>query len=428
MGIDALGPGDGDLAFGLDFLRSEAKNRRLPYVSANLQGADGALIFPESLLLERGKHRIGVTSVLSMDKPPEGVRVAEVVPALRVAVDRLRNEHQADVVVVLSHVGKPLEQRLAVDVQGIDLMVLGHGRSVQMAAEMVGSTPMLQAGSRGKMLGQATLRFVPGGKGFLDPTAKDEVLRQRAQIEAQVARYQGQIDASADPKTKERLEKTLQFTKKRLESLQVPEAPAGTFHPLSHKLVEMNAAIPDETAVDKLVDAMLEKLGPEAKSSHDGHGHGPGDGHDHGGGHKGELEGERMRDYGDFAGATACRSCHATQYADWQKQGHARAYPSLVREKRHMDLDCWRCHVTGAGQPGGPKSPEDVGMLRNVQCEACHGPSKPHTLDPKKNKPVRSPAEATCRTCHDSKQDGGRFEHKLYRDRVDHQGEPPPKP
>lgn len=408
MALDALAPGDGDLAFGLPFLLDGAKSRALPYVSANLQGADGALLFPASRLVARGGHKVGITSVFSGDVGTSGAVVGDPVPALQKAIEDLRTKDGADVVVVLAHVSKPLEDELAQRVPGIDLMVLGHSRAMHPTVPSVNGVPTLSAGSRGKHLGQAVLRFTPGGKGFSDPGAAADVERQRQQLQGQIERYEAQKAKVPDDRGRERMEKTIAFTRKRLESLSVPQAPTGPTHQLSHRAVEMNLAIPDATEMKARVDRTLEALGPMPDDHH---------GHDHG---KGDGERQRLKDTGDFAGATACRSCHSAQYEDWQKQGHARAYPTLVREKRHMDLDCWRCHVTGAGQPGGPTGPGDVGMLRNVQCEACHGPSKPHVQNPSQHKPVRSPPESTCRTCHDSKQDGGRFDPKAYRERIDH--------
>ncbi len=105
LGVDALGPGDGELAFGLDFLVSEATRRGLPYVSANLASRDGSLVFPASRVVTRGELKIGVTSVLSDQLHVAGGRVLPAQSSLNSAVAKLRADEQVDLVVVLSHLG-----------------------------------------------------------------------------------------------------------------------------------------------------------------------------------------------------------------------------------------------------------------------------------------------------------------------------------
>ena len=122
---------------------------------------------------------------------------------------------------------------------------------------------------------------------------------------------------------------------------------------------------------------------------------------------------------GDWLGANACRACHPTQYEDWRKTPHARAYATLIKEKRQYDLDCWSCHVTGAGREGGPQTPQSVGHLRNVQCESCHGPGKKHVADPTVDM-RKSPGEALCKTCHSDEQTEARFVYADYLPKVDH--------
>ena len=124
--------------------------------------------------------------------------------------------------------------------------------------------------------------------------------------------------------------------------------------------------------------------------------------------------------YGDYVTARTCMGCHKEQHADWMKTPHARAWATLVKERRQYDLDCWSCHVTGAGKEGGPEGPDEVGPLKNVQCEACHGPGKAHVAAPTKENIVLAPSEALCKECHTEEQTEGRFVHADYLPKVDH--------
>jgi len=84
-----------------------------------------------------------------------------------------------------------------------------------------------------------------------------------------------------------------------------------------------------------------------------------------------------------FVGASTCMNCHATQYAVWEKSGHAHAMATLERKSQQFDNECVRCHVVGFNK-GGFQSLISTPQLANVQCEACHGPGREHVAAPAK--------------------------------------------
>jgi len=423
LGVDALGVGDGELAFGLDFLLSEATRRELPYISANLATRDGALVFPTSRVVTRGELKIGVTSVLSDQLHVAGGRVLPAKPSLKAVIEKLRSDEQVDLVLLLSHLGLSVDKELPKEVPGIDLIFGGHSRSHQEDPLLVGSTAVFQAGSRGKYLGQVTLSLREGGIGWFDPAAQLRATAQRNQLEEQIRDYQAQL-AVLGPEgesKRSRMEKVLEFSQRRLKAL--PEAPAGSSksHLLSSTKIPLDRTIADHEKMAELVDVALERLGPEGRTDpHAGHNHGH-HGHDHGHAleHNAVKPKATPRQYGDFVGASACKGCHEAQHKDWSTTRHAHAYATLVKERRHFDLDCWSCHVTGAEQKGGPSGPYDVGPMRNVQCEACHGPGREHAANPTVDM-VRVPSEKHCRTCHSDEQTEGRFDYASYLPRIDH--------
>ncbi len=102
-----------------------------------------------------------------------------------------------------------------------------------------------------------------------------------------------------------------------------------------------------------------------------------------------------------YAGGGACATCHAAEVARWALTGHARAFLSLAKQKENTENpECVRCHSTGWGEPGGlgTLSGPDLGRLKNVQCESCHGPMGGHPQRPVTPMPVR---KETCLRCHD---------------------------
>ena len=71
----------------------------------------------------------------------------------------------------------------------------------------------------------------------------------------------------------------------------------------------------------------------------------------------------------------------------------------LSDQFKEFNLDCVSCHVTGYEKPGG-STVTHVELLKNVQCEVCHGPGSKHERSPKVAMPVPRPQADTCTACH----------------------------
>lgn len=101
----------------------------------------------------------------------------------------------------------------------------------------------------------------------------------------------------------------------------------------------------------------------------------------------------------DYVGAHRCKSCHAAEFAAWEKSPHARAYDVLDTTAR-KNVRCLSCHTLVA---------EDTQLgLAGVQCESCHGPGRHYTPDyVMRDKElstllnlVAKPDAASCQRCH----------------------------
>ncbi|MFH0777669.1 MAG: cytochrome c family protein [Candidatus Eisenbacteria bacterium] len=75
-----------------------------------------------------------------------------------------------------------------------------------------------------------------------------------------------------------------------------------------------------------------------------------------------------------YIGAAKCKMCHMPYFKAWGETKHAKAFQALdVAKKEDKNSKCLKCHTTGFGKKAyedGKTTPE----LKNVQCEACHGP------------------------------------------------------
>ncbi|MFO0908851.1 MAG: multiheme c-type cytochrome [Isosphaeraceae bacterium] len=145
---------------------------------------------------------------------------------------------------------------------------------------------------------------------------------------------------------------------------------------------------------------------------------------------------------GDSAGATfvgvdACKECHPATVEAWAESKHAHAFDSLLHDPKPNvihDVECISCHTVGFGYTSGYLSAEQTPLLKNVQCENCHGPGSKHVAEPtvlKHQVPLRVTLEQAeknrlCLSCHDE-DNSPHFDFTKYWDQIEHGGLDNPK-
>ncbi len=104
-----------------------------------------------------------------------------------------------------------------------------------------------------------------------------------------------------------------------------------------------------------------------------------------------------------YVGSRTCAACHTQAFFWWRSSAHGRAYETLRKRGRELDLDCVGCHVTGFERPGG-STVTHLDELEAVGCESCHGPGSLHVDSPASVRvnARRSVAEQVCTPCHDA--------------------------
>jgi len=171
MGYDALAVGEGELRLGSEELLNVMARARFPFLSANLtRGEGGPLLVQPHTLLQVGQHRVAIIGVTAPEATDihqlrqSEVAVLDPVESVRQQVAAVRG--RADVIIVLSYLGLELDQELAQQVRGIDLIV--GGRSGQNLEEplqdAVTGAVIVQAGKRGEWLGIIDLELDQGGR------------------------------------------------------------------------------------------------------------------------------------------------------------------------------------------------------------------------------------------------------------------------
>lgn len=170
LGFDFMALGNHDFDYGPERTRELQDLARFPMRAANITDADSGepVLGDPTLVLRRGDVRVGLLAMGYTHTPwtaskdnVRGLKFGSALDAARKYVPRLREE--ADVVVVVSHLGTKGDEVLAREVPGIDIIVGGHSHDHLVPPKQVGQTWIVQALSDAAEYGQVEVR-VEGGK------------------------------------------------------------------------------------------------------------------------------------------------------------------------------------------------------------------------------------------------------------------------
>lgn len=173
LGYDAAVLGDRDFIYGLWALENAIHEANFPYLSANIvMSEDGRAFTQASTLIEKDGVRIAVFGLTTptvqkvWEANPEMKRKLDFLDPIQTAreiVPELRKN--ADIVVLLSHLGSEVDRQLARKVPGISAIIGGHSREMIDPPEMLeNSIPMAQMGYDGDPLGLLLLEVDDAGQ------------------------------------------------------------------------------------------------------------------------------------------------------------------------------------------------------------------------------------------------------------------------
>jgi len=114
----------------------------------------------------------------------------------------------------------------------------------------------------------------------------------------------------------------------------------------------------------------------------------------------GPFADDPLRMAGGYVGVSACQTCHPNETQQWLTTGHARAFNTLLKNRRQSHPGCVPCHVVGYGSQDGFKIGDPPAALTGVQCEVCHGPGAKHLVDPTRNRLSKAVGPDICARCH----------------------------
>lgn len=339
--------------------------------------------------------QVGLVAVDPLDAADDAAR-ASLVSA---QVAELRQQG-AQVVVALANTGLRGARKLARQVKGLDVIVVGQldaKTDPSLDLEREGEVLLVHATRHGAWA--AALTLVPDGGGTWSEASQH--------LPGEAEALQTRLDAAQkhlrDLKARGSLsvERAMPLYQAQINDLQqrIAAAKAARLQPLpagrlaAYRVVGLDWSAPTDpqlaalvAAYDAEVSKVAEKLASQPLAAKPGQ--------------------------ASYIGQAECLSCHEDASGFAKANPHAAAWKTLQDVAKTKDLDCVACHTTGWAQPGGSAF-ANVEKFKDVQCEACHGPGSLHAADPEKPDLLAKADAKACGQCH-TQQHSPRFAYEPY--------------
>ncbi len=205
LGYDGMTVGNHEFDDGPEVLQSFAQTIEFPILMSNADVSGEPLladVIEKSTVIEVGGERIGLIGLTPQDtdelaSPGPNVTFSDPAPAVQAEVDRLTADG-VNKIVVLSHSSYRVDQSVAENTTGVDVIVGGHSNTLLGDMEgaegpyptMVGDTAIVQAYAYGKYLGELNVTFDDDGvvtSATGAPIIIDASVTENADVVARVA-------------------------------------------------------------------------------------------------------------------------------------------------------------------------------------------------------------------------------------------------
>ncbi len=179
LGYDGMTVGNHEFDDGPQVMRGFMDTLRFPILMSNADvSAEPALagVLQKSIVIERGGEKLGLIGLTPEDtdelaSPGPNVTFTSPVLAVRAEVAKLE-AMGVNKIIVLSHSGYGVDQQVAAEVPGVDVIVGGHTNTLLSNTNdraegpyptMVGTTAIVSAYAYGKLLGELNVTFDDNG-------------------------------------------------------------------------------------------------------------------------------------------------------------------------------------------------------------------------------------------------------------------------
>ncbi len=206
LGYDAMTVGNHEFDDGPEVLRGFMDAVTFPVLMSNADFSAEPLLSDKllkSVVIEKGGEKLGLIGLTPQDtdelaSPGPNITFSDPVPAVQAEVDALTAQGVTKII-VLSHSGYKVDQRVAAETTGVDVIVGGHTNTylsnTSDKAEgpyptMVGKTAIVSAYAYGKFLGELNVTFNDAGEVVTatgEPLIMDAAVAQDAPTVARIA-------------------------------------------------------------------------------------------------------------------------------------------------------------------------------------------------------------------------------------------------
>ncbi len=180
LGYDAMTVGNHEFDDGPEVLAGFMSAVNFPVLMSNADVSREPLLagkLAKSTVIERGGEKLGLIGLTPQDtddlaSPGDNITFTDPSDAVQGEVDKL-TEMGVNKIIVLSHSGYVVDQEVAANTTGVDVIVGGHSntllsntndRAAGAYPTMVGDTAIVQAYAYGKFLGELNVTFNDAGE------------------------------------------------------------------------------------------------------------------------------------------------------------------------------------------------------------------------------------------------------------------------
>lgn len=210
---DGMTVGNHEFDDGPEVLREFIDNVEFPVVMSNADVTQEPALankIMKSTIVEKGGEKYGIIGLTPEDtdelaSPGENISFSDPVAAVQGEVDEL-TEQGINRIIVLSHSGYDVDQRVAAETTGVDVIVGGHSntllsnvsdRAAGPYPTMVGNTAIVQAYAYGKYVGELSVTFNDAGEiteAMGEPVTVDGTIAENGDIVARVSELAKPLD------------------------------------------------------------------------------------------------------------------------------------------------------------------------------------------------------------------------------------------
>ena len=213
LGYDGMTVGNHEFDDGPEVLRGFMDAVNFPVLMSNADVSKEELLadtLMKSTVIERGGEKIGLIGLTPEDtdelaSPGPNITFSDPVAAVQGEVDKL-TEMGVNKIIVLSHSGYGVDQHVAANTTGVDVIVGGHDntylsntsdRAKGPYPPMVDNTAIVQAYAYGKFLGELNVTFNDAGEiveATGEPIIMDAAVAEDAGTKARISELAGPLE------------------------------------------------------------------------------------------------------------------------------------------------------------------------------------------------------------------------------------------